>query len=305
MPRCYCWVDTHGALVALALVTSAGVAATEKTRWRNFLDQFSEEQLFHNRAGKGFCSQDRGQSSSCRSISRRLLPEAGAPEIYWPKRFPFDADAFQREDETDDAYFYSRPRFVQHFGDAPRASLSLLYADVAATIGHVELHVDLCSSWVSHLPDDYVPGTIVGLGMNSEELAKNDRLTSFVVQDLNKNTTLPFQDDTVDLFTNAMSVDYLVRPLDVFEEMLRCLKPGGVAVMSFSNRFFPTKVIGAWHSTGDVGHCGIAMSYFHYTGFESIAAYTIHTGTREDPLYAVMGYKPLAGTGGPRASLEL
>lgn len=38
-----------------------------------------------------------------------------------------------------------------------------------------------------------------------------------------------------------MSVDYLTRPLEVFQEMHRCLKPGGLAVMSFSNRCFPTK----------------------------------------------------------------
>lgn len=39
----------------------------------------------------------------------------------------------------------------------------------------------------------------------------------------------------------AVSVDYLTRPLEVFQEMHRCLKPGGLAVMSFSNRCFPTK----------------------------------------------------------------
>ena len=39
----------------------------------------------------------------------------------------------------------------------------------------------------------------------------------------------------------AVSVDYLTRPIEVFKEMHRCLKPGGMAVMSFSNRCFPTK----------------------------------------------------------------
>ena len=44
-----------------------------------------------------------------------------------------------------------------------------------------------------------------------------------------------------------MSVDYLTRPLEVFREMHRCLKPGGLAVMSFSNRCFPTKgECGGW-----------------------------------------------------------
>jgi ubiquinone/menaquinone biosynthesis C-methylase UbiE len=45
--------------------------------------------------------------------------------------------------------------------------------------------------------------------------------------------------------TNAVSVDYLNNPLEVFKEMNRVLKPGGRAIMSFSNRCFPTK--GARH----------------------------------------------------------
>ena len=43
-----------------------------------------------------------------------------------------------------------------------------------------------------------------------------------------------------------MSVDYLTRPLEVFAEMRRVLKPGGLAVMSFSNRCFPTKGEPGW-----------------------------------------------------------
>ena len=43
------------------------------------------------------------------------------------------------------------------------------------------------------------------------------------------------------MVTNAVSVDYLNNPLEVFKEMNRVLKPGGRAIMSFSNRCFPTK----------------------------------------------------------------
>merc|ERR1712226_1049773 len=103
--------------------------------------------------------------------------------------------------------------------------------------------------------------------MNEVELGKNERLTRFIVQDLNQKPSLPFEDGSVDIFTNAMSVDYLVRPLDVFCEMRRALRPGGMALMSFSNRFFPTKVVKAWKQTGDLGHCAIAAMYFRYTGF--------------------------------------
>ena len=43
------------------------------------------------------------------------------------------------------------------------------------------------------------------------------------------------------VITNTVSVDYLSKPVEVFKEMHRVLKPGGKAIMSFSNRCFPTK----------------------------------------------------------------
>jgi hypothetical protein len=69
--------------------------------------------------------------------------------------------------------------------------------------------------------------------------------------------------------TNAVSVDYLTKPLEMMKEVQRVLKvclsllstqsathslqPGGLALMSFSNRCFPTKAIAIWTSTGDLG----------------------------------------------------
>ena len=58
----------------------------------------------------------------------------------------------------------------------------------------------------------------------------------------------------------------------VFKEIHRCLRPGGVAIMSFSNRCFPTKAIAIWTQTGDLDHVWIVGSYFHYSvpgGFEA------------------------------------
>ena len=63
------------------------------------------------------------------------------------------------------------------------------------------------------------------------------------MKDLNVNPVLPYGDNEFDAVTIAVSVDYLSQPLEVFKEMNRVLKPGGVAYMSFSNRCFPTKVV--------------------------------------------------------------
>jgi SAM-dependent methyltransferase len=93
----------------------------------------------------------------------------------------------------------------------------------------------------SHYPKGYTASRISGLGMNEAELARNSVLTDYELKDLNTDPTLPYEDNTFDVITNAVSVDYLNKPREVFKEMHRVLKPGGTAMMSFSNRCFPTK----------------------------------------------------------------
>ena len=44
--------------------------------------------------------------------------------------------------------------------------------------------------------------------------------------DLNETPKLPYEDDSFDFVTNAVSVDYLTKPLEVMQEVRRVLKPG-------------------------------------------------------------------------------
>jgi ubiquinone/menaquinone biosynthesis C-methylase UbiE len=74
--------------------------------------------------------------------------------------------------------------------------------------------------------------------------------------------SLPFSaavrsaDASFDAVTVAVSVDYLCKPKEVFAEIARVLRPGGTAYMSFSNRCFPTKVVGMW-----VSHCATLSTF--------------------------------------------
>lgn len=45
------------------------------------------------------------------------------------------------------------------------------------------------------------------------------QLTSHDVHDLNKQPQLPYEDEAFDVVTNVVSVDYLARPLELFQEM--------------------------------------------------------------------------------------
>ena len=161
--------------------------------------------------------------------------------IEFPAIWPWSDTDFRRRDESSDTDFYSQPRFVTHIDDLAIASLGAHYARTLQSGWGV---LDLCTSWISHLPPAGAPalGEVVGLGMNAEELEANDRLTGGrVVQDLNTDPALPFEEGRFDAVLNAVSVDYLTQPLEVAREMHRVLRPGGTVILSFSNRCFPTK----------------------------------------------------------------
>jgi ubiquinone/menaquinone biosynthesis C-methylase UbiE len=51
--------------------------------------------------------------------------------------------------------------------------------------------------------------------MNEEELKANKQASEYVVHDLNLEPDLPFPDNSFDVITNAVSVDYLNKPLEV------------------------------------------------------------------------------------------
>ncbi|XP_004513100.1 uncharacterized protein [Cicer arietinum] len=214
--------------------------------------------------------------------------------VQWPQHFPFKDQDFQRYDESSDSVFYEAPRFVTHIDDPAIAALTKYYSKVFPPTNTPGVTIlDMCSSWVSHFPSGYKQERVVGLGMNEEELKRNPVLTEYVVQDLNENPTLPFEDNSFNIITNVVSVDYLTKPLDVFKEMRRTLKPGGLAIMSFSNRCFFTKAISIWTSTGDADHVMIVGSYFHYAGgFEPPQAVDISPNPgRSDPMYIVYSRK--------------
>eukprot|EP00555_Chaetoceros_dichaeta_P009067 CAMPEP_0198254210 /NCGR_PEP_ID=MMETSP1447-20131203/4555_1 /TAXON_ID=420782 /ORGANISM="Chaetoceros dichaeta, Strain CCMP1751" /LENGTH=234 /DNA_ID=CAMNT_0043940177 /DNA_START=162 /DNA_END=866 /DNA_ORIENTATION=- len=187
----------------------------------------------------------------------------------WPSEFPFSASDLKRQDESTDENFYAQPRFCFHVDDKAVASLTDYYAEeFPKWKGEKPAVLDLCASHVSHFPEDVAEytGRRVALGMNKEELEENKQVNEFVVKDLNDDPTLPFEDNSFDIVTNAVSIDYLTNPLEICKEVARVLKPGGCAMFALSNRCFPTKAIDLWLKTNDLEHVYTVGSYFHYTG---------------------------------------
>jgi len=191
-----------------------------------------------------------------------------------------DADR-AKVDGRPDPSFYDSPRFVTHADDAFLARLTALYDDLLSDGDDV---FDAMSSWVSHLPDRPL-GRVVGHGLNEAELAENDALDEYFLQDLNADQSLPLADASFDAVLCALSVQYLQYPGAVFREFARVLRPGGVLVVSFSNRMFPTKAVRAWRERSMDERAELVSGYARAAG---LAPRVVRDQPGTDPFFAVV-----------------
>jgi SAM-dependent methyltransferase len=207
-------------------------------------------------------------------------------------------EPFARLDERSDALFYREPRLVQHLDAQVRGQIAELYARVLRPGMRV---LDLMSSWVSHLPEP-LDLDVTGLGLNAVELEQNPRLASRTVHDLNATPELTWPDAYFDAVVCTASVEYLVKPLDVFRAVRRVLKPGAPFVLTFSERWFPPKVIQLWPAIHPFERMGLVLNYFRQSGgFSALGTESARGWLRPeddkyagqfpyaDPLYAVWG----------------
>ena len=198
------------------------------------------------------------------------------------QRTEFPPGFFARQDESDDARFYSFDRFVEHIDQGAIDAVRVLYEE----LGLDGVVLDICSSWISHFRAK--PERLVVTGMNEHELAANEMADSWIVADLNDDPTLPFGSHEFDAVTCCVSIDYLTRPLEVFAEVARVLRPGGTLVCTFSNRCFPSKAIMGWLANDDRGRCAIVARYFELTpAFGKPVIEHRNPAAPGDPLYAV------------------
>jgi len=216
--------------------------------------------------------------------------------------FAFSEDSFSRLDESDDSIFYSRDRFVQHLDSLALSTVEKIIQELV--IEKTPAILDLMASWDSHIPPTIQAETVVGLGLNRNELARNETLTDWVYHDLNKDPSLPFPDNTFDVVLNVVSVDYMTKPFDVFREVNRILKPGGLFLVIFSSRLFEQKAVKIWRQSSEEERILLVEEFFTRDGtFTRPQLFTskgkprpkddkyAHLGIPSDPIYAVYAEK--------------
>ncbi|MDB9453808.1 class I SAM-dependent methyltransferase [Dolichospermum circinale] len=202
-------------------------------------------------------------------------------------------------DDSDDQLFYSYPRFVTHVDEGFIQQLTDLYRQRIPANTRI---LDMMSSWVSHLPTDRDFAHVEGHGLNAEELARNPQLNHYFVQNLNINPQLPCLDQEFDAVINCVSVQYLQYPEAVCSEIHRILKPGGIAIISFSNRMFFQKAIQVWRDGSEAFRVKLVKSYFRSVpGFSTPEVICSKSTTPNflqwlgvpggDPFYAVIAHR--------------
>jgi SAM-dependent methyltransferase len=214
----------------------------------------------------------------------------------------FQEDSFKRLDESSDKLFYERDRFVHHLDTRALSTVEAIVGRLVVEENPVIL--DLMASWDSHLPASLQTQRIVGLGLNQNELTRNSRLTDVVIHDLNAAPSLPFSDDTFDIVLNTVSVDYVVKPFELFSEAGRILKPNGLFLVIFSNRMFPEKAVKIWREASEKERVELVKAFFERTpAFRRPRVFVscgkprpeedkyYLTGLPSDPVYAVYADK--------------
>ncbi len=114
--------------------------------------------------------------------------------------------------------------------------------------------------------------------------------------------TLPLEDQSFDAVLNAVSVQYIQHPEVVFSEIHRILKPGGIAIISFSNRMFYQKAIQAWREGNEGSRVALVKRYFQavegFSNPEAIARKSDLPSILQfmgmgggDPFYAIIAHR--------------
>ncbi|MFZ5766095.1 MAG: methyltransferase domain-containing protein [Thermodesulfobacteriota bacterium] len=206
----------------------------------------------------------------------------------------------ERQDEREDRLFYHAPRLVNHIDSVAEQTVAAFYGNHLRPGMRV---LDFMGSWNSHLPQGLDLAGLAVLGLNEQELAQNPLATERVVQDVNRHAQLPFADRRFDAVICSMSVEYLINPRLVFRELSRVLTDNGLLLVTFSNRWFPSKAIRLWGELHEFERMGLVLELFRECGCFT----DLHTWSRRgmprpaddahgdlplsDPVYLVGGRK--------------
>ncbi|KAF2026465.1 hypothetical protein EK21DRAFT_74161 [Setomelanomma holmii] len=218
-------------------------------------------------------------SAASLSTSNVFFPATSYKPSY--DHWPYDESDFKRYDEEDDTTFYRQSRLVTHIDDPSIARLTEYYSSVLPVKGKI---LDMCTSWKSFYPLEAKQAVqrkdleVFGVGLNAEEMKLNGLFQGanhWRVLDLNKpphdvRSGWPEQNLKVDAVTCVVSIDYLVKPLEICRKLLEATNEGGTVHLVISNRCFPNKVVRRWMMLSEKGRLELVGDYLHFSGWKDV-----------------------------------
>ena len=205
---------------------------------------------------------------------------------------------YQRKklDESNDAEFYSDPKFVYHLDANFRQNLSDLYE---REIDNYSTVLDLMSSWDSYLPKRKKYKKVIGHGLNKKELEKNKILNSYWIQNFNLNQEIPLDNGSVDYCLMVAAWQYLQYPENLTKEIVRILSDQGKFIIAFSNRAFWHKAPNIWTTSTEEERVRYVRKVLITNGFNEpkiIQKFTepelnIFNFFKKDPFYCLIATK--------------
>ena len=170
----------------------------------------------------------------------------------WPNRWPYSFDDFRpldyhRDDvlNTQVQYVYSQSlikadivQIIPGLVRLPIARHFIMPKDKLALSDHMSQYffdgasvLEIFSCYDSILPPKIELGPVVGIGWSAEEMKANGALDDFIEQDVGVDPFLPLADNYFDFVIIPAMFQLFQRPKEVFQEINRVLKPGGIAIV--------------------------------------------------------------------------
>lgn len=195
----------------------------------------------------------------CQDIVYELLMNGPGLQAPFPDGIDFySGEDFTRIDDQDDAVLYQQANFEDTFDRASAAELSALYSNYLQDGDRV---LDMMCGAQSYLPLN-IDVDATGIGLNEDELKANPQLDNYVVQNVNTNTELPFENNQFDTVVFTAAVEYLIDPVTSFSELSRITRPGGHIIVTFTDHWVASKSIQLWSELHSFERMGLVIDYF-------------------------------------------
>ena len=205
---------------------------------------------------------------------------------------------YQRKklDESNDAEFYSEPKFVYHLDSNFRQYLSNIYNN---EIKDFSIVLDLMASWDSYLPEGKKYKKVIGHGLNKQELEKNKNFDTFWIQNFNFDQKIPLDSESIDYCLMVAAWQYLQYPEKLTKEIARILSNNGKIIVAFSNRAFWHKAPNIWTTSNEEERVKYVRKVLITNGFNepkiirkfNQPEFNIFNFLKKDPFYCLIATK--------------